>query len=164
MKTVKTPACVIGAGALVIAASGLGAGDASAARQGDLWVQATAICDDGKAFRMVAVMNVGDAEMTGVRVGTVGGPEITVPYIKEPNIAADTANRYVNGVPVVSATGTSAAGTLAPGEQVIAAHVVPGCGPYGLVGYAKGDRFDDVLSAPNYAMEFANAPAPAAPR
>lgn len=167
MKTRKTRSGAVRAVALAVGLAVLavlaGAGQAAAARPGDLAVEAMAICDRGKTYRMVAVMNVGGTKITGVRVGSVGGPEIRVPYIRKPNVAPDTPNVYVNGLPVVSATGTGPGGTLGPGQRVIVGHVVPGCGPYALVGYAIGNEVDDVFSAPNYGIDLGTAPLPAIP-
>ncbi|MFZ2512581.1 MAG: hypothetical protein WAW85_15990 [Gordonia sp. (in: high G+C Gram-positive bacteria)] len=135
----------------------VGTGTAHAA--GDLSVTTAVVCEKAqttKNIRMVTVRNVGDATITGVRVGMVAGPEVLVPKL-EPG---EPLKR--NGVLISSAKGVSTPGVLLPGVEVLIAEITPGCdAPYAIVGYAIGNEIDNVVSAPNAAFDWGVAPPPA---
>ncbi|GAA3954908.1 hypothetical protein [Gordonia caeni] len=142
---------VMAAGALA------GAGAAAAAPPGDLKVSTFVVCQDGKTVRLVLAENVGGTRITGVRVGSVLGPEVRVVEIKEPNFASGPEVK-VGNVPVATGTGTGPNGTLGPGQNFIVGEVLPGCGgPYAIVGYAIGNEIDNVFNAPNFSIDFALA-------
>lgn len=156
-KNVMRTVAAVAAAGFFGAASLLGAGTAHAA--GDLSVTAAVVCEKAqttKTVRMVTVRNVGDAKITGVRVGSVAGPEVLVPKL-EPG---EPLKR--NGLLISSAKGVSTPGVLLPGVEVMIAEITPGCdGPYAIVGYAIGDEIDDVFSAPNADFDWGMAPPPA---
>lgn len=143
------------AGAAVGAGSILAAAPAMAA-PGDLQVTTAVVCDrsSDKTFRLVAVENVGGAAISGVRGGSVAGPEVVVPALVN-----DGPPKVVNGVLVGSATGVKKAGTLDGGESFVMSQSFAGCAaPYAILGYAIGDQIDNVISAPNFAFDWGVAP------
>ena len=160
-KNSRIRAAVAAACAGAVAASSLaGAGVASAA--GDLKVSTFVTCQKqadkpDRTVRLVLVENKGDAPITGVRVGSVLGPEVPVKEIKEPNFPNGPEVK-VGNVPVATGTGTGPNGTLKPGQNYLMGEVRPGCGgPYAIVGYAIGNEIDNVFNEPNYSIDFALA-------
>ena len=135
----------------------VGVGTAAAAPPGDLKVRTFVVCQDGKTVRLVLAENVGGTKITGVRVGSVLGPEVRVVEIPTPNFLNGPEVK-VGTVPVATGTGTGPNGTLEPGQNFIVGEVLPGCGgPYALVGYAIGNEIDNVFNEPNYSIDFALA-------
>lgn len=149
-KNLKRAAVVAAAAGVIGAGSMVAAGPAHAA--GDLKVAATVKCQHlaGKNYtqRLVAVTNVGDQAITGVRVGSVAGPEATIPALE-----ADKP-KSAGGL-LFASNAAIDAGTLKPGQTVVAAQSSSGCsGPYAIVGYSIGDQIDNVFSAPNYDFDW----------
>ena len=148
-RTIKTAAAVAGAG-VIAAGSLMGAGGAAAATPGDLEVKTLVTCQDNKTVRLVSVQNVGETKITGVRVGSVLGPEVAVPEIEEPNLNDPIARGNIR---ISSSTGTGDKGTLGHNQNVIVGEILNGCGgPYILVGYAIGNEVDNVFNKPNYSI------------
>ncbi|MFT3716133.1 MAG: hypothetical protein QM774_09355 [Gordonia sp. (in: high G+C Gram-positive bacteria)] len=151
-KTVSRSLLIAASAGVVGAGTVLAAAPAHADTPGDLKVSASVVCKDKQAYRAVAVQNVGGTKITGVRVGTVAGPEITVPQLEK------NKPEKVGSV-LVGSTDDIAAGTLDPGQSVVVSETSGGCdAPYAIVGYAIGDQIDNVFSAPNADFDWGMVP------
>lgn len=163
MNRIARAAAVIAGASAVAAGSVVAAAPASAApTPGDLKVTATVACqkveDKLRTVRLVVSQNVGDTTITGVRVGSLFGPEIkNFPALDK---ASFTDPVEFGRVLISSPSGIEKPGALAKNESIWVGQVSEGCrGPYAIIGYSIGNEIDNVFNAPNYSIAIGLEPA-----